>query len=149
MAHIIFTNLKLMRKLSLLILIVTCCSFSKLLAQDWTFVCNSKDGKEKYYLKSTPVSNDGGDIKVWSKTLMSKYINPKNKKTYLNVEYKILYEFDCTDRKMQFLSINVYNASGDIIYSYEFKSYELEWKHIVPETIAEQLLDKACELFNN
>ena len=137
-----------MRKQSILLVILFCLFFSKLSAQDWAFVCTNKDGKEKYYIKSTPVSNTEGMIKVWTKSSLPKYTNKRNGKTYLNVESKILYEFDCGERKMQILSIIVYNSSGDIISSYEPKEYELEWKNAVPESIGELLLDKACELFN-
>ncbi len=132
-------------------LLVVFFSVQKTYSQDWNFVCNSLD-KETYYMNSSYLSKGDMTIKIWVKKLNEKQIfvkkgKSKIRKTVINEE-KILWEFDCENQKEMIHYGILYNSSGSVIKQYEPLDYQKEWNIIIPGSIGESLLNKACEIYN-
>jgi hypothetical protein len=129
-------------------LLVVFFSVQKTYSQEWNFVCNSLD-KETYYMNSSYLSKGDMTIKIWVKKLIEKQIfvkkgKSKIRKTVINEE-KILWEFDCENQKSMIHYGILYNSSGKVIEEYEPLDYQKEWSMIIPGSIGESLLNKACE----
>lgn len=121
------------------------CSY--LNGQNWIYIGKSSDGSS-YYMRSTSVSNSYTK-KVWVKHSSSKLTVKKNGKTYtyVNAYEVLLYEFSCTNNQIKLHSVVTYNSKGTVVDSYNPPDYYLEWKDVVPDSVGEMLLEKACELF--
>jgi hypothetical protein len=118
--------------------------------QDWIYVGSSIENN-KFYIKSTRIySNNSFDkiIKVWSKEVSPKIVYVKNGKKLIINGFKLsLYEYNCSTRQSKFLKSATYSNKNVLIDSHNVESYNQVWEDVIPDTIGEMLLDKACELF--
>lgn len=95
-----------------------------------------------YFTNSELVSNRGGTIQVWLKQLIKTF---KHKNiTYKNIEVKMLWSFDCADKKILIEDVIYYN-NGKVITSMKGSSYD--WRNVIPESIGEILLKNVCQIF--
>ncbi len=120
-------------------------------AQDDTWIEVTKNKhKNPIYMKSTLTNIDEYGIQVWLKQDLPSFKTTKGV-VYKNVHMKTLYSYNCIKIKMQVRSVVMYSSKGEIISSYNRPEYEnsFDYEDVVPETVAEALLNKACELFNN
>lgn len=86
-------------------------------------------------------------IKFWAKAYFKKYSLRKYNKlvNYINVTSLTLYEIDCDSKTLRSLSENTYNSKGELLKS---SNLESDWINVIPETISEAILEKACKLYN-
>lgn len=136
------------------ILILLCLSMlnnCNLFAQEEWILAGYSSSSEPYYVNSTLLERDGENITIWIKSITEKKtISKKTKKTiYSNSENKILYEFNCSGSKLKLKYAINYNSKGEVISNYKPEEFEQEWEYVVPGSIGEILLNKACELYNN
>ena len=139
-------------KIKLLLLISLSFFFSnKIFAQDDWILTGYSSSEKPYYVSSTMVEKEGEIITVWVKTTSrKKTISKKTRKVlYSNSENKILYEFDCSGKKLKIKYGITYNSKGESISSYKPEEYEQNWEYAVPGSVGSNLLDKVCELYNN
>jgi hypothetical protein len=73
----------------------------------------------------------------------------KGNKTYTLIDGYCLQlkEYDCSSRQYKFVSVAYYNSKGVPVSSHNYNDFLTEWEDVVPESVGEMLLDKACELF--
>lgn len=135
--------------MKLIILISILFIGQKSVCQDWVSVGTDTEGT-KYYTKSTYVSKDGENIKIWTKQELKKTTIKKNGKTltYLNAKELQLLVIDCTEKRIKIISKIVYNSQGNVVDNWTLKDYEQEWVDVVPDSMGEAMLQKICELFN-
>jgi hypothetical protein len=116
-------------------------------SQDWQFAGSSQDG-EKYYIRNAG-TNDVGYKKYWMKTVAKNIIYFKNdKKINLTNGYRMdLYEYNCSSKQNKLLSIYHYNSSNKVVNSLTIPFYRTEWRDVLPDSVGEMILDKACALF--
>ena len=110
--------------------------------EGWTFVCLGTNG-DHWYIKNEPVNKEYGEIKVWFKTLTVLKIN---KKIYKHVEGKELLVIKCKAKQSKTISTIYYSSTGKILLQKETSSASFE--DVIPNSVGELLLNKACELFN-
>jgi hypothetical protein len=135
-------------KLKLLLFIMAFSFASAVSAQDWIYVGQSAKDESKYYIRSTPVANNYHK-KVWIKQTNKKITIQKNGKSvvYNDAYDLILYEFNCNDRQILIHSMASYSSTGTLLESYKPEEYEKEWSDVIPDSVGEMLLNKACELY--
>ena len=114
------------------------------LCQSWTHIGTQANGDE-YYIKKH--SNEVGSTKVWIK-LISKSIEyyKKGKKYITSGSQLTLYDTDCSERKLDVRSIVTYNSKGVVLESHEKEDYESDWSSVVPDSVGEAFLEKACAI---
>lgn len=138
-----------MKQIIILLFIVIAPNF--LIAQDdtWIEVAKSKDN-QPVFMKNAVANIDDYGIQVWIKQPVLSFKTIKGV-VYKNTIMKTLYSFNCSQNKIQTRTTIMYSSKGTVIASYKRPEYEnsLDYEDIIPETLGEQLLNKACELFNN
>jgi hypothetical protein len=135
-----------MIKKIILLLLITFLS-KAVFCQSWIYVGKSSDGNP-YYMRSTSVESSLTK-KVWVKHNKSKLTVKKSGRTltYINGYDVLLYEFNCEEKQLMLHSVISYSSKGTVVDSYRPQDYEKEWSDVVPESVGEMLLEKACELF--
>lgn len=113
-------------------------------SQTWTYV--GKNAKsELYFIKKH--SETYGSTKVWIKHISKITEYYKRGKTYIVNGYTLtLYETDCTDRKLNLRTVNTYKSDGTFVDTYSKEEYQNDWTEVVPDSIGEMFLEKACEI---
>jgi hypothetical protein len=140
-----------MKKKLIFGLLVVFFSIQKTYSQEWIFVDYTDD--DTCYINSKYLSKGDMKIKIWVKEESKKQVyvrkgKSKVKKTVINIE-KTLFEFDCENQKyMNHYSVT-YNSSGSVIKHYEPLDYQKVWHLIIPGSVGESLLNKACEIYND
>lgn len=129
----------------ILMMIIAISSFTPIhsFSQDWIYVDMDISGN-KNYIRSEYISKSSEGIKIWEKILRPKVI--LNKKVYTNVTENALLLVNCVTKEYSLLQLVKYNNKDDIIYSEDFDNPD--WVNVVPESIAEEVLLKVCQLFN-
>lgn len=120
--------------------------------EGWILAGTNTNSKETYYINSTYISNENQLIKVWTKTVIEKVVmvsKGKSKiKKIITSEKKVLWEFDCENQKLMLHYGITYDNLGNASKTYSPADYEKEWVVMVPGSVGEALLNKACELYN-
>jgi Surface-adhesin protein E len=112
---------------------------------EWIYVADDVN-HESWYIKSGYISKSPrGEIKMWIK--IKEPLLSFNRKIYKDVEEKMLYIFDCVNKKIQLLSVIAYSHSGDVIDSEDTDSPISQ--NVVPQSIMDLVLQKICSTFNN
>lgn len=137
-----------MKQIIILLFIVIIPSY--LIAQEskWLEISKTKEG-HPILMNTEMMKNDDYGVLVWFKYKMTSF---KTKGiNYKNCIMKFLYCFDCKKNKIEIRATYAYSEKGTLISSYKRPEYEngIFFEDIVPETLSEILLSKACELFNN
>ncbi len=116
-------------------------------SQDWVFVGEGNQDDSKYYIRNKTVENSSTK-KAWIKRTGSKITVKKNGKTYTyrNGYQVTLYEYDCSENKLKLCRIVSYDSKGVVVESITIKEYLREWTDVVPDSIGEMILTKACSL---
>jgi hypothetical protein len=109
----------------------------------WEFLEFTKGGAWFYDHES--ISTSQNFKKVWIKLILNKF--GKSTKEYKNADYiLLLFNFDCSERKYQFLSLISFNSSGESIKSIEVSENETKWYFISPEDeLIENIFKKVCK----
>ena len=113
---------------------------------EWIWVESSADGNDKFYMRSTYVSKDGNQIKIWIECKSK--VATINKKLYRNIVNKQLLIFNCNNKKYSIVSLINYSSTGAVINKDDFSKY-LTFDDVVPDSVIEGVLEKVCETFNN
>ena len=129
-----------MKPLIIALLILPFLSYS----QDWSFIGTSN--KSNYYLRKKTSQSD--DNKYWIKEVAPKldYQTKSGKKVIILNGYRLsLYDFDCSDRRLQLIQHVIYNSVGKNVYSYEKEDWEDDWSDVIPDTNGEFFLNTVCD----
>lgn len=129
-----------MKTIILVLLLIPLASYS----QKWNFIGTSN--KTDYYIRKKTSQSE--DNKYWIKEVAPKldYQTKSGKKAILLNGYRLyLYDFDCTDRRLQLIQIATYNSAGKNVYSYEKEDWEEDWSDVIPDTIGELFLNTVCD----
>lgn len=113
-------------------------------SQDWSFIGTSN--KSDYYIRKKTSQSD--DNKYWIKEVAPKldYKTKSGKKVVVLNGYRLtLYDFDCTDSRLQLIQIATYNSAGKNVYSYEKEDWEEDWSDVIPDTLGELFLNTVCD----
>ena len=111
-------------------------------SQEWKLISTTKNG-DKYFIKKY---DNRKTPKFWYKHTSENLSYKKNGQTFYANGYSIiLWGIDCLNRKMKFLEMISYD-SNDILLEH-WKNEEATWGEVIPETIGESALLKACEMF--
>lgn len=103
--------------------------------------------KTSYYIKSTMESKDFSNAyKVWVKELMPTF--KIKTKIYKNVKILILYSFYCEEKQISKEQWVLYDSNGKVITNSQPYDTGIP-ENVIPDSMGESLLNKACELFNN
>lgn len=117
-----------MKKILLLFALLISCNVLFAQKSEWELIAEGVDSTMYYYKPNT------------KNTAWIKVVEEKNK----NVEYLInLYQFDCDERKIGVVQVVSYK-NGKVLNSTTLKSYEIEMRYVVPESIGETLLLYFC-----
>lgn len=110
-------------------------------------VGNSATSNDKYYLRTSTVRRiASGLVQAWS---VRDYSAQKFNK-YKNYYYKSsieLHSYNCAERSDALLSVVDYSesmGSGQVLNTYNWKTSELEYSYVIPESIGESMLEKVC-----
>lgn len=136
--------------MKLMILIFVSFLFSSIsYCQEWKYSGISSSQGDKYYLCSKYVTKmertDGKNvIKIWIRTVFKTF---KSKtKIYYNGHSLQQWRFDCENKNYCLYELIFYDSSGSEIETDTVDNEE--WDEPVPDSIAELLSDKVCELYN-
>ncbi|UAY52137.1 surface-adhesin E family protein [Ferruginibacter albus] len=105
----------------------------------------SSNTNERWYFKTTCISNYNGVIKIWLKAKSSSEVI--NGKTYKNIERKVLISFDCSAKTVTNHAIYTYDSQGKIIDS-DTQDYT-EPQDIVPGSVLEKLQEDICYYYSD
>jgi len=110
---------------------------------DWIYVGDTNEGNN-LFLFSTPAKNQtAGEITLWVKEEMLTY---KHKNiVYSKAVCKSMMRFDCSSNRILVAENHYYTEKGNLINSDDGS----EWGNVIPETVGEILLKKACLHFSN
>ncbi len=105
-------------------------------AANWVFVDSSN--KAGVYIDWDSIERSGNRVTAWEKWIYK----PDAKR--VQAEAKIRNRYDCVSRTIKLLySIN-YAENGSVISSFTFNEYDAPPSPVVPESIGEAVLDRAC-----
>lgn len=111
-------------------------------SQVWVFAGSTTDGDSLFVKKHSASST-----KFWLKTISKAIKYQTSNKNETAVGYSLtLYDMNCTDRQLAIRSFTVYNKTGTVLQALDVEEYEKKWKYVVPDSIGEMILNKACEL---
>jgi hypothetical protein len=119
----------------------------------WVEYYKDDNGNVLLYNKKVNIDKEG-IVQVWEKRFYSEkgreiYIQNRMKEGLSTEGYdklsntQDLYEIDCKKQMMNLLSVVRYDTKGKVMYSNDLK--ELEWDHIIPDTVMDTLQKKVCE----
>lgn len=129
-----------MRTILFALLILPFFSFS----QEWSFIGTSN--KSNYYIRKKTSQSE--DNKYWIKEVAPKldYKTKSGKKVVVLNGYRLtLYDFDCSDRRLQLIQNVLYNSLGKNVFSYEKEDWEDDWSDVIPDTLGEFFLNTICD----
>jgi len=110
---------------------------------EWNLLVD--DEKISYWIDRNSIRKAGAISKVW--TMTSHSALKVNKSGYRYKSTKSLYAYDCNNEVMALLSL-VFHANsmgtGEVLQSWTYTSNEIEWDHIVPNTVSELEWKIAC-----
>jgi len=110
-------------------------------AADWVLITLSNSGDKIYIDKESIKHNSKNTFKVWEKHLPegSTFEKPFNSK---KVTRLLVYrEYDCDQKMKRKLQSNFYFEDGS---KQEYQSPD-EWSYVIPETVAEAILQYLCK----
>ncbi|WP_346239390.1 surface-adhesin E family protein [Niabella insulamsoli] len=109
----------------------------------WLYVSMSTNG-DVYYIRKKPVKKTSESIRVWTKNYWSeKEIDNKKFEEGFTL---ILWDFFCEEAKVKTLAVLDYGSNGDVISKVETDDILAKSSYVVPGSIAESLMEAACEL---
>ena len=99
-----------------------------------------------YYLRKH--SEKYGSTKVWVKEVSKSlaYYTKTGKKAFINGYSMTLYDTNCDEKQLALVSLTVYNLSGNVVSTTKLEEYEIDWQDVIPDSVGEMILTKACEL---
>ena len=116
--------------------------------ENWKPLRPSKDGDSNYYDADSITRPSKNIVRGSVKTVYSqKSVNREVQKlgpTYKDLSHKILlWEMNCSEKKVAFLQWTTYTKNGTIIKS--IKPEMITWMSMVPETMGEDLYKLLCK----
>jgi hypothetical protein len=119
----------------------------KILNPRWKFLGFRKGGALFYDRES--ISNSQNFKKVWAKVILNKFGKSKfgeSEKEFKNADYiLILFNFDCSGRKYQYLSLISFNSNNEIITNLQALEILATWRFISPVEGTEALFKEVCK----
>lgn len=116
-------------------------------AQSWIYVTNTADDAKIYISEEShyrPTS-----IKIWVKKTEGKIINDKNGVEVIPDGATIsLVEFDCLNQQFRIHSVGDLDSNGNIVDQIELSGYKNPWFPVIPDSVFEKVLKKACDSSN-
>jgi len=138
-----------MRKIFSLFFLVALVLFlnSELWGADWKVLYQSDKTGTYYYDTQSITHTANNHVRVWTKIIYSeegvREVISSLGEDYKNASsVKYYYELDCTEKKVQFLSITYYSKDERVISTFES---DTEWHFIPPDSIASALYEKVCK----
>jgi hypothetical protein len=115
-------------------------------AQSWIYVTRAADDA-KIYIRLNPVFLPNS-IKVWVVKTGGKIMLDKDGVEVLpGGDTRSLVEFDCLNQKYRIYSLADLDSNGNVIDDFDLNGYNSPWYPIVPNSVYEKVLLKACELY--
>jgi len=106
----------------------------------WIYIGESTDGG-MIFVDTKTIRKSGSDVTAWWKFT---YKSPRKDKTGDTYdEWSKLTIFYCSYRQVSDLS-TIQRLRGNVVWSYDFKSYELEHQPVGPDTVGETILEAVC-----
>jgi len=130
-----------MKTLFSLLLIVL--PFTVIAQSNWISIGKGTNDEEML-MQDRYATKNNTTIEVWTK-IKKRKIEILDK-TYKNAELKTLYSLNCGERKLLVKRTILYSEKGDVIVESRQRPTD-NYDDVVPDTLGEILLDKACELF--
>ena len=126
-----------------ILLLLSLLIFSLSYSQEWKFLFEINN--ESFFFK--PNTKNTGWIKVISEKT-EYYL-----KNIVNVQVtdgytKTLWKFDCENKKIAPLQINVYSKTGGLLQSIKKDEYETEMLFVIPDSVGEGFLNAFCNKEN-
>jgi len=113
-------------------------------SQSWSFIGRNTKNEVYYIRKYSTVSSS---TKIWIKFVSKSVSYTKRGKTlYINGYSISLYDTDCLGRRLNIRGITTYSASGNLVNSWSKEEYEDDWNEVIPDSVGEMFLEKACEI---
>jgi len=126
-----------MKKLSLIILIITTLTFSSASYAEWIEISKNDSG-DSFYLDDETIRKNNGFIYWWE---MSNYLKPLSDGSMSASAYK---EGDCKIFRHRYLTINFYSNSMGTGTSENVTTEEDEWSYPKPGSVSELILKTIC-----
>ena len=104
----------------------------------------SKDDDLELEVDTKSVQRIGRNVDIWTSFKYSKPRQIGSSKKFVR-EVRLM-TAHCGTRKISFGSGMRYDFNGDVVGSYEPKSYEIKPSNVVPDTNGESIYEKACAL---
>ncbi|TVT39205.1 hypothetical protein FNT36_16225 [Hymenobacter setariae] len=118
-------------------------------SQAWALVAKDPNG-ESYSMKSASNEAYTYNKKVWvrhTSPRLTTHTKDGRDAVFPNASEVKLYSFDCNSRRLMLYQVVVYNSKGLVVNTYKEEEYERTWDEVIPDSIGEMLLNKACQLF--
>ncbi|WP_379964897.1 hypothetical protein [Epilithonimonas sp. UC225_85] len=122
-----------------LLLALSLSLFSFSYSQDWKTI-SPGDEEAVFYKYNT--DNTG-----WFKTVSEKteyYPKNSNVAKIVNGYTLALFKFDCDNKKMGILQMNVYSKEGKLLDHFEVNEIIADMSYVVPETMGERYFNEFC-----
>ncbi|WP_374442729.1 hypothetical protein [Epilithonimonas sp.] len=103
-------------------------------SQNWKLI-STEDDKAIYYKPNTYDT-------AWIKTASEKteYYLKNSKIAKITKGYILTpFKFDCVDKKMGLLQMNVYSKAGKLLNHFEEKEIPVDMNYVIPETLGEKI----------
>ena len=123
-----------MKKTLLILLAFFTLSFTY--SQEWELIVEKEDGQQTFM---RPHSINSAWIKI-----IPFEVNTENDKMIEGYLVQLM-EFDCRKKKNGVLAYFGYDKEGNLLDSYEFKSFEVKMEYSPPESMGEYLINNFCE----
>jgi hypothetical protein len=110
---------------------------------EWELVGESGDGS-KFFMDFSTGRQQGKYMLVWGRVDLPKAEVFQGK---IHNSLKVLRVFDCEEYRFASKSAAYYSGksgTGEIVYSFSAEMYEVEFSDVVPGTVVEDNLNRAC-----
>jgi len=126
----------------LFVVLMTVCSVSW---AEWEILSRSRDGERTFYCDKSTIRKNGEISRMWDLKDLSSMNTNAGGDRYMSV--KSLQAYNCRAETRAIISLVQYSGSmgqGSVVRSITVQERELEWRPIVPASIAESQWKIAC-----
>lgn len=99
-----------------------------------------EDDEKTVYIETDNIRIQGDEVSYWEKWV---YKNPQGEGGILFISRLAHSTSDCKERTSGITQLVAYDKDGDVVFSFY---YPLDMKPVVPDSIGETTLDKACQI---
>lgn len=123
---------------------ISSASYSQNDTTKWKYIDSSVKG-DMWYHYYKPMSNENGQIKIWTKIITNNYeVEGKN---YKNAYSIMLLIEDCNKQLVKILANTIYDADGTVLQTNDFENSKFDL--IFPDSMSETLANRICKTFNH